>query len=62
MSKYLFDEIAEEFYEIVEELYDSGYAISKERIDKNVESICFKLRIDTSIMQSGLCVKHVRDP
>ena len=62
MSTLLLDEITEEFHEILVELYDSGYAISKERIDKNVESICYKLGIDTAIMQSGLCVKHITDP
>jgi hypothetical protein len=58
MNQQLYNQIADNFYEIVEELYNSKNAISEERINFNVEQLCNTFGIDTDILKDGLCVKH----
>ncbi len=61
MNQQLFNQIADNFYEIVEELYNSKNAISEERINLNVEELCNTFGIDKDILINGLCVKHRKE-
>jgi len=53
--------IANDIYEILEELYDSANAISEERINRCAESLCQSLNIDPELIENGLCVRHWKD-
>ncbi len=47
--------IANDIYEILEELYDSA------NINRFAESLCQSLNIDPELIENGLCVRHWKD-
>ncbi len=61
MNEHLFNQIADHFYEIVEELYNKKNSISEDRINHHVQELCDTFGIDKDILINGLCVKHRKE-
>lgn len=60
MNNILLNSVADDVFEILEELYNSANAISEERINKCAMSLCDSLGIDAEMISYGLNVKHYR--
>ena len=61
MNRLLIQNVGDEVYDLIEQLYNTKNAINEERIDKIARSLCNSFAIDTEILDGGLCVRHVCD-
>ena len=61
MNRLLIQNVGDDVYDLIEQLYDTKNGINEERINKIAVSLCHSFAIDTQILEGGLCVRHICD-